>query len=319
MDRSRRNAHHRGVTEYIQANTNGRLHSADRPSISPLDRGFLYGDAIYEVWRTYDGVIHAWEEHWQRLEQSARALDLTLPLAPPEMLAQIRRTASAWRRKAGATGGHVGIRLQITRGGGAIGLNPRLADHAHYVILVQALTLPPPAQFAAGIRLSLATALHRNHPEALNPAWKTGNYLNNILCLREALARGAEEVVMTNLAGEITESSVSNIFFVRDGVLYTPPLSAGILAGITRAAILGSVASSAGVRVCEIAIRPEALDTFSECFLTGTRREIHPVQSIDEVRYTVGANTITVRLQQAFADYTRDYAQRNQHLRVLRY
>src|SRR5262245_42873610 len=123
VDRGEGNIHHCGMTDYIQANTDGRLHSAEEPSISPLDRGFLYGDAIYEVWRTYDGVIYAWEEHWQRLEQSARALDLTLPLGAAEMLEQIRNTAMAWRQKVSAASGDVGVRLQITRGGGAIGLS----------------------------------------------------------------------------------------------------------------------------------------------------------------------------------------------------
>jgi branched-chain amino acid aminotransferase len=301
--------------DYIQANTDGRLHSADRPSISPLDRGFLYGDAIYEVWRTYDGIVFAWDEHWQRLEASAQALGLALPLTQTEMFRQIRRTVSAYCRKTGARP-EVSFRLQITRGAGAIGLNPALADRSRYVLLVQALKEMTAEQRAAGIRLGLATELHRNHAETLNPRWKTGNYLNNILCLREVLARGAEEVVMTNLAGEITESAVSNIFFVRDGVLHTPPLSAGMLAGITRAAVLGPVAAAAGVSVRETVIRPEDLSTFSECFLTGTRREIHPVNAIDKVRYTLGPQTVTARLQSAFAGYTRDDVQRHKKLRV---
>src|ERR1051326_4821765 len=104
---------------YIQANTGGRLHSALEPAISPLDRGFLYGDAIYEVWRTYHGVVFAWEEHWRRLERSAAALCLTLPFKPVEMLEEIRKTVAAFRTETKSTG-EVYIRLQITRGVGAI-------------------------------------------------------------------------------------------------------------------------------------------------------------------------------------------------------
>ncbi|MBI3879159.1 MAG: aminotransferase class IV [Verrucomicrobia bacterium] len=304
------------MTNYIQANTDGKLHPADKPSISPLNRGFLYGDAIYEVWRTYDGIVFAWDEHWQRLERSARALDMALPLTQDELLKQIKRTVSAFCRKTGERP-ELYIRLQTTRGAGAIGLNTLLADKPSYVLLVQTLKVLTPEQVARGIKLGLAKSLHRNHPDALNPLWKTGNYLNNILCLREAIAAGAEEVVMTNLAGEITESAVSNIGFVRDGVLHTPPLSAGMLEGITRAAVLGPIANAAGVKVVESTIRPEELASFSECFLTGTTREVHPVNAIDDVRFTIGPGTVTAKLQTAFADYVRAYVKRHKKLRVL--
>src|SRR4051794_40395274 len=112
---------------YIQANTDGKLHSADKPSISPLNRGFLYGDAIYEVWRTYDGILFAWDEHWQRLECSAQALGFLLPFTQAEMLKQIKRTVSAFCRKSGQRV-ELYIRLQVARGAGAIGLNSLLAD-----------------------------------------------------------------------------------------------------------------------------------------------------------------------------------------------
>src|SRR6187551_431295 len=101
---------------YIQANTGGKLHSADKPSISPLDRGFLYGDAIYEVWRTYDGIAYAWDEHWQRLERSAQALGFALPFKQAEIFKQIKRTVAAFCRKSGDRP-ELYIRLQVTRGG----------------------------------------------------------------------------------------------------------------------------------------------------------------------------------------------------------
>src|SRR5580704_3782752 len=109
-------------SHYIQANTNGRLHPASEPSLSPLNRGFLYGDAIYEVWRTYNGVIFAWEEHWRRLRASAAALHMRLAFSPDRIWAEIRRTVSAYRSQASAAG-ELYIRLQVTRGDGAIGLD----------------------------------------------------------------------------------------------------------------------------------------------------------------------------------------------------
>jgi branched-chain amino acid aminotransferase len=291
---------------FIQANTNGRLHPADEPSLSPLNRGFLYGDAIYEVWRTYNGIIFAWDEHWQRLESSAAALYMVLPWTQPQMLMEIQKTAAAWRERTGSAA-ELYIRLQVTRGGGAIGLDVALADRPDFVLLVQPCPLLSAAQESTGMMLSLARGLKRNHPDTLNPAWKTGNYLNNLLCLREAKSRGADEVVITNLAGEITEAAVSNIGFVRAGAVVLPPLNAGILAGITRRILIDHVAPRAGVQVYEKAVRPEDLPGMSECFLTATTKDLIPVRAIDSTPFSIGADTITIRLKRAFADYVADY------------
>jgi branched-chain amino acid aminotransferase len=300
---------------YIQANTNGRLHAADEPSLAPLNRGFLYGDAIYEVWRTYHRVIFAWSEHWARLERSAAALHLELPFTKDKILAEIRRTVAAFRERA-HDAAEVYIRLQVTRGGGAIGLDVALADGADFVLLVQENKLFSEDKFRSGLSLSLARELRRNHPEALNPAWKTGNYLNNILCLREARARGADEVVITNLAGQITEAAVSNIAFVRDGAVVTPPLSAGILAGITRALVIEKIAPAADVAMREEVILPADLPRMSEAFLLSSTKDLTPVSAIDDHRFKLGDETVTMRLKRAFADYARRYADAHPELKV---
>ena len=290
------------MTSYIQANTNGRLHPADEPSISPINRGFLYGDAVYEVWRTYGRVIFAWDEHWRRLTASAQALYLSIPFVPDALLVEIKRTAAAFRERT-PEAGELYIRLQITRGTGPIGLDIGLAGKSEFVILVQENKLFPEEKFKAGLRLSLAE-LRRNPPEALNPAWKTGNYLNNILCLREARARGADEVVITNLAGEIAEAAVSNIGFVRGGAVVTPPLSAGILAGITRQILIEKVAPAAGVAVLEEVIRSDGLAGMEECFLLSSTKDITPVASIDGQGFALGPDSVTLQLKRAFLDYT---------------
>ena len=292
---------------YIQANTNRRLHDAREASISPLNRGFLYGDAIYEVWRTYYGVIFAWEEHWQRLERSAAALYLTLPFSPEQALVEIKRTVAAFFTAAGARP-EVYIRLQVTRGHGSIGLDPALADRPDFTLLVQANPVWNPRQLTEGLNLSLATGLRRNPVAALNPAWKTGNYLNNILCLREARSRGADEVVNINLAGEVTEAAVSNIAFVRAGEVITPPMEAGILGGITRQLLLDKIAPAAGVPMREAAVRTEDFPQMDECFLLSTTKDISAVATIDAVHFKVGDDTLTMRLKRAFADYIRSYA-----------
>jgi branched-chain amino acid aminotransferase len=294
-------------THYIQANTNGRLHPAGEPSISPLNRGFLYGDAIYEVWRTYHGVIFAWDEHWRRLRASAGALHMRLEFTPGQILSEIRRTVAAYRAQA-PDSGDLYIRLQITRGAGAIGLDIGLADKPDFTLLVQPCPEIPEDRARAGLRLSLAASLRRNPAQSLDPAWKTGNYLNNLLCLREARSRGADEVVMLNLAGNVTEAAVSNIAFVRGGVLVTPPLSAGILGGITRSLILGGVAASAGVSALEENLCPEDFRSFEECMLLSTTKDVVPVGEIDGVAFNVGPGSVASRLKAAFAIAARTYA-----------
>jgi len=293
-------------SDFIQANTNGYLHDARESTLSPLNRGFLYGDSIYEVWRTYGNVLFAWEAHWQRLEQSAAALHIGLPFGAGDMWTEVKRTAVAYRQATGHEG-ELYVRLQISRGGGPIGLDVALASGPDYVLLVQANRDMPVEKREQGYRLSLETTLRRNPASSLNPAWKTGNYLNNILCLREAKSRGADEVLMVNQAGEVTESAVCNVAFVRAGVVYTPPLSAGILGGITRDLLLREVAPLAGVEVVEATILPSEFPLMEECFLLSTTRDLSPVGAIDGHRYVVGNATVTARLKRAFAEHVQGY------------
>ncbi|MFA5056978.1 MAG: aminotransferase class IV [Opitutaceae bacterium] len=302
--------------EYIQANTDGRLHDAQEASIAPLNRGFLYGDAIYEVWRTYHGVIFAWEEHWARLLNSAAALGLTPPLSRERLLGEIRRTVHEFRRHRRSPD-DVYVRLQITRGGGPIGLDPALAERTDYVLLVQSNREFPPEKMRTGLKLSLAQGLRRNDRRTLDPAWKTGNYLNNLLCLREARARGADEVVMTNLEGEITEAAVSNVHFVREGVVLTPALGSGLLAGVTRRLLIEKIAPVSGVMLREIRLRPSALPEMQECFLTSSTKDLAPVAEIDGHRFQVGPTSVTARLKAAFAEYALGYARAHPELKVL--
>ena len=294
-------------THYIQANTNGRLHPASEPSISPLNRGFLYGDAIYEVWRTYKGVIFAWEEHWRRLRSSARALHMELEITPESLLPEIRRTVRSYREAVPGSG-ELYIRLQVTRGAGSIGLDIALADKPDFTLLVQPCPETPPEKLRTGLRLSLATSLRRNPTQSLDPAWKSGNYLNNLLCLREARSRGADEVVMLNLAGELTEAAVSNIAFARNETLITPPLASGILEGITRGLLLGGIAASAGIATREEKIVPADLPSFDECFLLSTTKDVTPVGEIDGTVFKLGPDSVASRLKAAFGRFASGYA-----------
>jgi branched-chain amino acid aminotransferase len=197
-----------------------------------------------------------------------------------------------------------------------IGLDPALADRPDFTFIVRANPAWTPTQLTHGLNLSLATGLRRNPVAALNPAWKTGNYLNNILCLREARSRGADEVVILNLAGEVTEAAVSNLAFVRAGEIITPPMEAGILGGITRQLLLEKIAPAAGVPMREAAVRPDEFARMDECFLLSTTKDVSAVATIDAVRFKMGDDTITMRLKRAFADYARSYAGAHRGLSV---
>jgi branched-chain amino acid aminotransferase len=303
------------AAHFIQANTNGRLHSADEPSITPLNRGFLYGDAIYEVWRTFDRAVFGWEEHFTRLESSARALHLNLPWTREEIFSEVRRTVQAYR-SATQINGDLYIRLQVSRGAGPIGLDIDLSTRAEFVLLVQPCPENSAQVARSGAKLSIAAALRRNPVESLSPAWKTGNYLNNILGLREARARGADDVVMLNLRGEITEAATSNIAFVRNGQVVTPRLEVGILAGITRGLLLSRIAGAAGVNASEETLHPADLAQMTECFLLSTSRVVTPIQAIDDLRFQVGPETVTSRLSGAFVEYMRAYAAAHPEMKV---
>ena len=300
---------------FIQANTNGRLHSAHEPSLSPLNRGFLYGDAIYEVWRTYHGIVFAWDEHFDRLERSAQALHLKLPWTRREMFSEVARTVAAFREITSFRE-DVYIRLQVSRGAGLIGLDVALADRPEFVLLVQPCPANSLEVMRQGLKLSIAMSLRRNPIESLSPAWKTGNYLNNILGLREARARGADDVIMLNLRGELTELATSNIAFVQDGNVVTPQLDAGILEGVTRGLLLKKVAAAVGVNAGEAVLRPADLPKMTECFTLSSTKDITPVGAIDDLHFKVGPDTVTMKLKAAFAKYARESAEAHPELRV---
>jgi branched-chain amino acid aminotransferase len=289
----------KGVEDYVQANTGGRLHDARLASVSPLNRGFLYGDSIYEVWRTFDGILIAFEDHWERLMRSADSLGMDIEFSESYLKKEIGRTIDAFQKKAGPIE-NCYVRFQMARGEGPLALDPTVAMKPFWVILVQKLKPLSGEHLEGGIRLSVAQGLRRNPKDSLNPAWKTGNYLNNVIGLAEARSRKANDVLMLNHDGEICEASTSNVFFVKGKVVVTPLSDCGILEGVTRKILLERLKLPDGIELREERIKVEELSRFDECFLTATTRDIIPVNQIDNSHYMVSEESVTRQLKSEY-------------------
>jgi branched-chain amino acid aminotransferase len=253
-------------------NVEGRLVPPEQAVVPVLDRGLLYGDSVYEVVRTYGGRPFELDRHLDRMDRTARGIALSLP--PRErIVGELQRTLQA----SGNPESYA--RLIVTRGEGKFGLGLHNAEGlSRLVIIVRPLETPAPEIYQRGISMAIART-RRNPPQSLDPALKTGNYLNNILALREAHDAGADDAIMLDLAGRVTEATTSNVFFVQRGVIVTPPLSLGMLEGVTRHVAI-EVARKEGILVREEPHGAEALAAADEVFLTSTLREMLPVTSL---------------------------------------
>lgn len=252
--------------------------SDENAKISVFDRGFLYGDSVYEVTRTVGGCPVELGPHVERLARSAAAILLPLPTEEA-----IRTAIDETLVAAGNDESY--IRIVATRGGGKIGLDPALSDGTTLLVIVKPLELPPAELYRSGGSVVIATSVKRNERRAVDPAVKSGNYLNNILALAEARRRDprADEALMCNVAGHITEGSTSNVFVVKRGVVTTPFLEDGILDGITRRKIMSLIA------VAETHVWPGDVRDADEVFLSSSVRGVLPVTRVDGAPVGEGA------------------------------
>ena len=254
---------------------NGTISPADTAVIPVLDHGFMYGEGVYEVLRTYGGVPFLYHRHVTRLRNSAGYLHLDVPFDDRTLQSWIDQTAAA-----AAISGDTYVRILLTRGIGDLTYDVRATPAPSIVIVVKPQEAPPARVRAEGIRIVLVPIL-RNHPGSVNPIIKSNNLLNNALAMQEAHRRGGEEALMCNYRGELSECSQSNVFLIRDGVALTPKSQAGLLEGITRA-FLFEVGKEIGIEVKDTTLMPADLDSADEVFITSTTREISPVVRVDD-------------------------------------
>lgn len=264
--------------------------------VSVYDHGFLYGDGIYETMRAYGGVVFMIGRHIERLGRSASFLRLR---APKE---EFIRNAVYLTLDANSLYDAY-IRITISRGKGPIGLDPDLCDEPTFVVIAEKFREYPEHYYEKGTRLILART-RRNLRDALNPKIKSLNFLNNIMAKMEAKEREAQEAIMLNADGFLSEGTVSNLFFLKQGVLCTPSVEVGILDGITREVVIG-IAERNGIKVKEGMFFPEELFGASEVFYTNTTAEIMPVSMVDDVKYNVGE--LTLALHKLYKDEVLKY------------
>jgi branched-chain amino acid aminotransferase len=264
----------------IRVHIGGRVCPPEEAKISVFDRGFLYGDSVYETIGTFYGKLFAARDHLDRLERSAERIGLR---APPR--AAVERAMAETMAAAGFPESRV--RVILTRGAGKLDLDPGSIDDTQLIVMVFPLGAPTPEMYEKGVTVAIVS-IARNSPQAIDPAVKSGNYLNNVLALGEARRRSkAYEAILCGGDGSIAEGSTSNVFIVKGGEVRTPPPEAGILDGITRAKVIGLCRDN-GVPLVERRISPDELRGADEAFITSATRGVLPVTTVDEKPVAAG-------------------------------
>jgi len=271
---------------------NQQVIPAAEAKISVFDHGLLYGDGIFEGLRFYQRKVFRLDAHLQRLQHSAAALTLKLPMSLAEIRAAIEQLIAQYAHDDGY------LRLVITRGAGSLGIDPQKCAKPDMFIIADALSVVNHEDADSGISLLIAST-RRMPAQCLNPRIKSLNYLNNILARIEANDAGMDEALMLNTQGFVSEGTVDNLFIICDGVLVTPPVSDGLLQGITRDCIL-QVAEQSGISCQQTSLTPYDLLQADECFLSGTGAELIPVSQINQHRFATPPQPLYPVIERAF-------------------
>jgi branched-chain amino acid aminotransferase len=283
----------------LQIYISGKYYEKEHAKISVYDHGLLYGDGVFEGMRSYHGKVFRLKQHLDRLWDSARSIWLTIPITQEQLAHAVNETLA----KNSIRDGY--IRLLVTRGSGTLGLDPNKCPVPEVIIITDHIQMYPKEFYENGLKIVTASTI-RNHTGALSPRIKSLNYLNNILAKIEGLRAGCVEALMLNDRGEVAECTGDNIFLVKGGVLFTPPIDAGILEGITRNAVI-ELAEAAGITVRQIPLSRHDVYIADEVFLTGSAAEVIPVVEIDSRVIGSGKpGPMTKRLTEAFHRLTRE-------------
>jgi branched-chain amino acid aminotransferase len=290
-------------------NVQGKLMLPGQESISAFDRSYLYGDSLYEVVRSYDGhfLDDQIQGHLDRLQASAGLCNLELSQKPDEYRREMERTLRFFHEQPfgkNSSGKMLDAycRIVLSRGVGKIGFGKgQLLGPTLFTIYVQPVDTPSEAAHERGLHLQVVDRI-RNHPNALDPAMKSGNYLNNLLAYLEAAKSGYDDALLADGEGSLTEGTTFNLFYVRRGIVCTPPLDVGILDGITRRTVI-RLARENRIEVREVRFMKQRLYEADEVFATSTLKEVMAVTKVDRAKIGNGKpGPITRKLRKAFQD-----------------
>lgn len=282
----------------IRINVDGQTGTEDDRLLSPLDQGFLFGASVYETIRTYDGVPFVLERHLERLRASAESLGIDIDVSTETLTERLHATLEA------AGNAESSIRIVISAGVGAIDYRTGSARKPTVVIIVRPLPEFPESLYREGAKAAFATIMLAGKGN-LSPKIKSSNLLNNIMALRQAHEKGAYEALLLNARGEVCEGSMSNVFVVRSGTVATPPLSSGLVEGITREHVI-ELAQENGIELEEKTLTPEDLLGADEVFITASARQVVPIVRVDET--TIGDGKpghVTRKIMKSYQDHVR--------------
>jgi len=280
----------------IVVSINGKIMFKEDAKISIFDRGFLYGDSVYEVIRTYQGIPFLLQEHLDRLWHSASKLEMGFSFDQNHLIKEVNTCLGELGKESAY------IRIIVTRGQGPLQLDPVSAGPNNIVVITKEFKEYPKEWYKNGVNI-LISNVERTSIRAVDPNIKSGNYLNNIMAFIHAKKQRAFDAIMLNNQGYITEGTTHNIWLVKDGKAYTPPLHAGILEGITRKTIL-VLAKKNGIDVEQKNLTAEDLINADECFMTSTTKEVIPVTQVNNAPIGTGEpGVITGKLHQLYREF----------------
>jgi len=288
-----------GVKELV-VYIDGQWLPKSRATVSVFDHGLLYGDGVFEGIRVYNGVVFQFKEHLDRLYSSAKSIKLPVPLTPGDMTNAVTETL----KRNGLKDAY--IRLVVTRGVGDLGVDPRKCKRSSVIIITEYVD-PAYGTIARqkGIT-AIISSVRRDAVDATTHEIKSLNYLNSVMAKLEAHDAGADDALMLDRTGFVSEATTTNLFVIKEGAIQTPPSSAGILPGVTRKRII-RLAQDIGYKVQEKALTPYDLINADEAFLTGTLAEIVPLVKVKGIEIGNGKpGQVTQKIMEAFVKIRSD-------------
>lgn len=280
----------------------------EEAKISAYDRSFHFGDSLYEAVRTYDGIIFSMDEHMARLRRSAEMAMYEVMPDTDHITKMVREACQAYFEKFGNS--DVFVRITVSRGIGDINIDRDVAGDPYAIVFVKEMMKYAPSSYTDGLHYWVVDR-RRNLPAALDPQMKTGNYLNNVLALREARLRHADDALMLDYRGFVTEGTTNNVYGVKDGTVWTAPLSVGILAGVTRDWIF-ELCQREGITIKERLFTAEEAQSCDEFFTSATTKEVMPITKISGRPVSNGRpGPITQRLRAGFHGLVSEYCKKH--------